>query len=132
MSRFANDQRAGSGLPAAFVTNVAVTLTPDALAENGIVAFASVDFAGVVRVDSIRVRRTAGGELLVMLPEHRDRIGARHPIVTPMTLDVLREIRSKVKAKFIETLAAASARARFERESDAARSAQRHPAGPAE
>jgi hypothetical protein len=101
------------------IREVAVVLNPHATAEAGIVGYASLVVEATFRIDSIQIRRTADGMLLIRFPEHRDRRGRGHPVVLPSDPATLAAMRTAIRTQFFAVLASAGLQARFDRQSDA-------------
>lgn len=66
------------------VSEVRLTPAPAAQASTGLVGFASFVVMDLVRLDSIAVRRTRDGRVVLAFPVKHDRAGRQHPLVRPV------------------------------------------------
>ena len=63
---------------------------------TGLVGYLVIDVHGLLRLQSITVRRTARGKLQLGFPERIDRHGVRHAIACPRNREARRHIESLV------------------------------------
>lgn len=82
------------------VTDVAIVFADDAVAASGLEAWCSLTVNGL-RVDSVTVRTTAGGELRVALPARKSGSGVLHPVVVAVDPDVEAAITTAVLSAYI-------------------------------
>lgn len=65
------------------ISEVSFTRKPERVRDDGLVGFVKFELASLL-VDSVAVRRSARGGIVLTFPERVDRSGVSHPFVRPL------------------------------------------------
>ncbi len=64
---------------------------------SGLLGFVRID-VGDLRLDGVAVRRALDGRYVLSFPSRRDRQGVEHSTVSPLTVEIGRDIEAQVVA----------------------------------
>ena len=86
---------AKSGNVGPLLSEIQFTCAPRELREDGILGFVSVRY-GLLRIDSIALRKSRSGRPVLSFPSRRDRHGEQHSVVRPIGDEARRELEGAI------------------------------------